>query len=335
MFAALLCITPVRAQVPKASGHGLKQNTAHTGPTGSVHIPTHYSVESSVPSIVLCAPVAEQKLYKLLKGYSSSDEFGASAVHYRNGYFYIACDNMQKIAKIKSTLPVNSNQNSLLSTGTPGSGTSNYEGITYDDHGTPNWYVVAETEPNGSVYQPRIYQFDSAFNYQDRTWADYNFVYADRNKAFEGLAWVYRGGDNYLLGMVEGTGKIVVVKKTSVDWTYVTEMTLPGGVTFDDYSDLTLYGNKIAITSQVDAAIWIGTLSETSWSLSGGTVYMLPTGNESGVVGAGTLQIYGNIEGISFITDHQIVLVSDMAHADQPTYQQIKDQSVHIFNIPE
>jgi len=283
---------------------------------------------------VLGAPVAEAKMYKLLQGYSSSDNFEASGVYYLNGYFYVACDNMYKIAKIKSTLPINSSQNSLISTGAPGSGNSNFEGITYDNNNTVNFYVVAETEKNGSVYQPRIYEYDGSLNYQSRAWADYYFTSSNNNKAFEGIAWVYRGGEDYLLGLVEETGVIAVLRKTSGDWALDATITLPSSVTFTDYSDICVYGNKIAITSQEDSQLWVGTLSSTSWTITGGTAYEFPKGSIDGVVGAGTYTLYGNIEGISFISDTQIVVVSDKAGSDQPSYQQFKDQSIHIFNLP-
>ena len=289
------------------------------------------SMSKITGATVLAAPVAEAKIYKLLKGYDSNDDFEASGVYYLDGYFYVVCDNLYKIAKIKSTLPENSSDNSLLSSG---SGSSNFEGIAYDNNNTINWFVVEESVQNGSSYQPRIREYNSSMSYQNSKWADYYFTSANKNKAFEGIAWVYRGGDDYLLGMVEGTGKVVVLKKTSGDWTYVTEITLPSSVTFDDYSDITVYGNKIAITSQEDSQLWIGTLSDTSWSITGGTAYEFPTGSNTGVVGAGTDVLYANIEGISFISDNQIVVVSDKAKSDQPDYQKYKDQSIHIFNLP-
>jgi len=294
------------------------------------------SIKSKMaPATVLAAPVAEAKVYKLLPGYDSSDVFEASGVQYLNGYFYIACDNTQKIAKIKSTLPTNSSSNSLLSTGAPGSGSSNYEGITYEAAGTPHFYVVEETVANGSSYQPRISKLGASMNYQSRDWADYNFISANSNKGFEGLAWVSRGGNTYLLGLVEGTGKIAVLLKGSSSWNLVTEITLPSSVTFTDYSDIAISASgKVAITSQVDGQLWVGTLSSSSWAITGGTAYTFPLGNSSGVVGSGTLQLYGNVEGVSFITDTQIVICSDKADSSQPSYQSYKEQTVSIFNLP-
>ncbi len=280
---------------------------------------------------VLGAPVAEAKLYKLLPGYNSGDDFEASGVYYLDGYFYVACDNRYKIPKIKSTLPINSSQNTMLSSG---SGDSGFEGITYDNNNTPNFFVVEEAVSHNGSYQPRIREYDGSMNYQNSMWADYYFTSANANKGFEGIAWVFRGGDDYILGLVEGTGDIPVLKKTSSGWTKVANITLPSSVTFTDYSDICVYGNKVAITSQQDAQLWIGTLSSTSWTITGGTAYEFPKGSSTGVVGAGSYVLYANIEGISFINDTQIVVVSDKAKSDQPSYQTYKDQSIHIFNIP-
>ncbi|GAA4450727.1 esterase-like activity of phytase family protein [Rurimicrobium arvi] len=292
--------------------------------------PSGTSTQKISGATVLGAPVAEAKVYKLMPGYNSSDNFEASGVYYLNGYFYVVCDNRYKIAKIKSTLPVNSSDNTMLSSG---SGDSGFEAITYDSWNTPNFFVAEEAVSHNGSYQPRIREYDADMNYQSSLWAEYYFTSANSNKGFEGIAWLNRGGDDYILGLVEGTGKIPVLKKTSTKWEFVTEITLPASVTFSDYSDITLYGNKIAITSQEDGQFWVGTLSTSSWSITGGTAYELPKGSSSGVVGAGTNFLYANIEGISFISDTQVVLVSDKAKSDQPSYQTYKDQSVHIFNL--
>ncbi len=285
---------------------------------------------------MLGAPVAEAKIYKLLPGYGSSDDFEASGVYCLGGYFYVACDNMQKVPKIKSTLPINSSSNSLLSTGAPGSGSSNFEAITYDSHSSANFYIVEESaNSHGSVYQPRIYKFNSSMSYTSRDWVDYYFTSANSNKAFEGIAWVYRGGNNYMLGLVEGTGKIPVLSKSSSDWVVVDSITLPSTVTFADYADITVKGDTIVVLSQEDSQFWMGKLSTTSWSIVS-TIgsYQFPLGGTDGTVGTGSNVIYGNVEGISFINDSQVVVCSDKAKSGQPAYQSYKDQSVHIFTLP-
>lgn len=283
---------------------------------------------------VLAAPIAEAKIYKLLPGYDSSSVWEGSGVQYLNGYFYIACDNMQKIAKIQSSLPINSANNTLLSTGAPGSGSSGYEGITYEANGTPHFYIVEEAVQNGSNYQPRISKMDSGMNYINRDWVNYNFTSGNANKGFEGLAWVSRGGTNYLLGLVEGTGKIPVLAYDGSKWALVTEITLPSSVTFTDFSDIAISSTgKVAITSQQDGQLWVGTLSSSSWSITGGTAYTFPLGDANGVIGAGSNQLYGNVEGVSFISDTQIVICSDKRDSSQPSYQTYKEQTVSVFNL--
>lgn len=298
---------------------------------------TLHSTNRIAGATYLGAPVAEAKVYKLLQGYSSSDAFEASGIVYVNGYFYVACDNMQKVPKIKSTLPINSSANSLLSTGSPGSGSSNWEGITYDSHSTANFYLVEESaNSHGSVYQPRIYEMNGSMSYQSRDWADYYFTSSNNNKAFEGIAWVYRGGTNYLLGIVEGTGKIPVMTHSSGgDWVVVDSITLPSSVTFADYADIIVKGDTIVVLSQEDSQFWMGKLSTTSWTVTS-TIgsYQFPLGGTDGTVGTGTNVIYGNVEGISFINDSQVVVCSDKIKSGQPGYQQYKDESIHIFTIP-
>jgi hypothetical protein len=316
-----------------------KHSTSVVSPAPPVARPKNSGTNRIAGATMLGAPVAEAKVYKLLPGYGSSDDFEASGVYYLGGYFYIACDNMQKIPKIKSTLPINSSSNTMVSTGAPGSGSSNWESITYDSHGTANFYVVEESaNSHGSVYQPRIYELDRSLNYQSRDWADYYFTSANNNKAFEGIQWVYRNDTNFMVAIVEGTGKIpVLVHSTGsgTDWVVIDSITLPPSVTFTDYAEICIKGDTIAVLSQQDSQFWLGTISSTSWTITSTIgVYQFPLGSTAGVVGAGDSILYANVEGISFINDSQIVVCSDKAKSSQPAYQQIKDQSVHIFTLP-
>ncbi|MBI3233860.1 MAG: hypothetical protein HYZ42_07425 [Bacteroidetes bacterium] len=278
----------------------------------------------------LYGPIAEKKIYKLLNGYSSSDDFEASGVYAMGSYFYMVFDNRYKIGKLLNTLPENSGSNSLLSSG---SGSSNFEGIAYDNVGTPNWYVVEESVSNGGSYYPRIREYDNSMNYQSNQWTDYSFNSSNNNKEFEGIAYIRRNNEDYLLSIVEGTGNIAVMKQSGSSWTTITEFNIP--VTFTDYSDIAIYGNKLAVTSQEDAQLWVGTLSSTSWATTGGsgTVYDFPKGSSTGVVGTGNYTLYGNVEGVSFINDSTIVTCTDKASNSQPSYQTYKDQSVQIFKL--
>jgi hypothetical protein len=285
-------------------------------------------------TLTLGAPIAEAKFYKLFTGYDSGDDFEASGVKVVGNYFYAVFDNRLKIGKVLNSLPINSNSNSLVSSG---SGNSNFEGITYDNYSTPNFYVVDENESHNGAYSPKIYEYDASMNLQSTAWAPYSFSAANSNKGFEGLVWVRRNNTDYLLGLCEGTGVIVVMQQDGNNWDLVTTFNMPTGTGMTDFSDIDISASgRVGVTSQESSKLWIGQLSTTSWGFTdGGVVYNFPTGDANGNVGAGSDVLYGNVEGVSFITDTKVVCTSDKAKSSQPSYQTIKDQSIHIFNLPQ
>ena len=304
-------------------------SACHRSNVGTVQNSGNTTLPMAVATKTLYGPLNESKVYKLLNGYNSNDDFEASGVVAQGDYFYVVFDNRYKIGKILNSLPQNSSSNSLLSSG---SGSSNFEGIAYDNYGTPNWYVVEECVKNGNTWYPRVREYDDNMNYQSNQWTDYPFNSTTNNKAFEGIAYTRRNNQDYLLSIVEGTGAIAVMQQNGSTWNKVAEFYLP--VSFNDYADIALYGNKLAVVSQEDAQLWVGELSATSWATTGSsTVYDFPKGNSSGVVGAGNLVIYGNVEGVSFINDSTIVTCTDKMASSQPAYQSYKDQSVQLFRL--
>ena len=225
---------------------------------------------------------------------------------------------------------MNSSSNTLTGSG---SGSSNFESITYDYYNTPNFYVGIESEKNGSNYYPKVREYDASLNYQSALWTDIAFNSSNNNKAMEGMAYVRRGSDDYILALIEGTGTIYVLKQTGSGW--VTQSTISAPVSFMDYSDISISGSKVAITSQEDAQLWIGTLSSTSWAFTGsGTVYDFPRCDNNGIIGAGSNILYSEIEGVSFINDSTIVTCTDKSSSSATSYQKAKDQSIQVFRIP-
>ena len=84
----------------------------------------------------------------------------------------------------------------------------------------------------------------------------------------------------------------------------------------------------MAVISQVSSALWIGSLSPSSWEVTGeGNCYAFPRDADGEI-------IYGTAEGVSWIARDQVVVVSDKTKADQDPRCRSKDQSIHIFRIP-
>lgn len=294
---------------------------------GARPLPTQPQVLIKGP---LTGPLLEKKFYKLFPGYNHADNFEASGVYALGNRYYAVFDNRWEIGSVLSALPENSAANTLTGSG---SGSSNFEAISYDPNAPGRFYVTVESEAHNGAYYPRVRQYDAALTVQSTLWTDVPFSSANSNKAFEGAAYVRRGTDDYLLGLVEGTGAIKVLNKTSAGWITVATMQVP--VTFGDYSDLDIRGTRVVVTSQQDARVWIGALDPTAWRFAGGgAIYLFPTGDAAGNVGAGNYRLYANVEGVSWVNDSTLVCVSDKADATQPSYQQFKEQSIHVFRVP-
>ena len=117
-----------------------------------------------------------------------------------------------------------------------------------------------------------------------------------------------------------GHGKVVLMKKT-VDanntciWETVRMIDIPKSAEFRDYSDIEVTASgKVAITTQEDSAMWIGTLDgvtngildpqKLEFNKKGYSVLFFPKSNEC-------LTVYCNVEGITFINDEMMLAVSD------------------------
>lgn len=278
----------------------------------------------------LVGPVVEAKIADLLPGYTSSDKFEASGVAAVGNYFYVVCDNRDAILSVYKTLRPHSNVHAVIGIRTESP--SGFEAITYNA-AAESFFVTIENQANNGEYSPRVREYSDIPSFEASLWADYTFGDDEENKGFEGNAALRRNGTDYLLGLCEGTGNIIVTKKTSSEWQYVATIAPP--VAFTDYSDIDIRNNRVLISSQEDSKLWVGTLSSTSWAFVGaGTVYNFPRGGENGVVGGpGFYKLYANIEGVSWIDDNTFVAVSDKASGKDPAYMKYKDQSIHIFKL--
>lgn len=139
-------------------------------------------------------------------------------------------------------------------------------------------------------------------------------------------------GDFYIAGLCEGNhcsesrkndaghGEVVLMKKTvasnnTCSWETVKRISIPKSAYFRDYSDIEVSSSgKVAITTQEDSAMWMGTLTgindgildpeNLAFNESDYKVFDFPKSNEC-------LTIYCNVEGITFINDEMVMAVSD------------------------
>lgn len=282
----------------------------------------------ATPNKLLTGPVAESRINTLLPGLPAGTTYEASGVFALNNSCFVVFDNLYQAGEIPLHLQP---ENSRLHDLSRHEGNPDFEAITYDA-AEQQWYIVAETELAGNRFRPVVYRYDRRFTLIDRMETDLFFAADKRNKGLEGIAFVRRNGQAYLLGLEETSNSIHVLQQQDGQWKAVAELLLP--VYFNDYADIAVLNNRVAVISQEDARIWIGQLSPSCWKFTGKhTVYTIPTGNENGETGKGNRVLYGNLEGVSFANDSTLVTCTDQVRNSQPVYQQHKDQSIQVWRI--
>jgi hypothetical protein len=281
--------------------------------------------------------VREHKIHELLPGGSADDRHEASGVCFREGYFYVIFDNSPHIARLERSLTVGHPANILLRQRGESAG---FEDIAYQEYRRRYLIIIEALLDRSGIYRPNIEEYDDDFRYQGSRWVDFGL--AGENKGMEGLACFRRDDQPYVLGLCEGNkckagkrgrvpggGRIQVFSRGEVQWDHVDTIKLPKAVQFVDYASLDVRGERVAVVSQVTSALWIGQLREDRWSfVDDGQIYWFPR-DQAGQT------LYCNIEGVSWVTPHQIVVVSDRRKPrTQAKRCRAKDQSIHLFDIP-
>ena len=280
--------------------------------------------------------VREAKVFDILDGVLDP-RLEASGVLAKDGMFYVIFDNLPHIARIGAEISASAEANYII--WQDQGHRSGFEDITHDPW-NGRYYVLIESLPRGrSRYMAKVQEYDAGFGYTGQAWLDFPL---DRpNKGIEGLACVRRQGQTYLLGLCEGNrcrggaegripggGRVHVFRRGPHQWERLSTIKLPETVRFEDYSGISISGDRVAVISQVTSALWIGRLAPSGWEVTGaGTTYALPRNADGEIV-------YGTAEGVSWIAPDQFVMVSDKAKPEQPHRCRAKDQSIHIFRIP-
>ena len=251
--------------------------------------------------------------------------------------FYVIFDNLPHIALIGAELSATAAANQVIEQ--PQGHRRGFEDIAYDPW-SHRFYVLIESLRRGpGKYMAMVQEYDGSLRYLGSAWLDFPL---DRpNKGLEGLTCVRRCGRTHLLGLCEGNrcaggakgripggGRIHVFTRGQHHWERMAKIRLPETLLFEDYSGVTVAGDRMAVVSQVSSALWIGSLAPSSWEVTGtGSCYAFPRDADGEI-------IYGTAEGVSWIARDQVAVVSDKAKPDQDRRCRSKDQSIHIFRIP-
>ena len=112
-------------------------------------------------------------------------------------------------------------------------------------------------------------------------------------------------------------------------WVHTGTIRLPRTLEFEDYSGVSVVGDRLAVVSQASSALRVGRLRGGGTDLvDDGTVFRFPTDSRGRTV-------YRTVEGVSWLGDDRVVVVSDKVKPGAGEGSgRAKDQSIHIFTIP-
>lgn len=284
--------------------------------------------------------VQEVKIGDLLRD-TGKKRYEASGVYLKDGALHIVFDDNCCLLRVRPDWLTEGDVPSMVELKGTATG---YEDLTY--HPSAGcWYCLIEaTKQKGGLLMPRIDVFNEEFSYLQSDWVE--FPLKGGNKGFEGVAILERGGQEFLLGLCEGNGcrggetgaipgkgRIQVFCREKERWVHAGTIKLPKAVQFGDYSGLDVRNGWLSVTSQVSSALWSGRIRNNppGWNTlfeNDGQILLFPRDEKGRMV-------YCNLEGISWLGDDLVVTVSDKAKDEQPGRCSRKDQSIHIFRIPE
>jgi len=181
--------------------------------------------------------VAESKLGDLL-GDLAPSSLEASGVCIKDGAAMVVFDNLAQMARVSLPLGTGTPPASLV--GLPGPGIG-YEGICWDPEARRFYLLVEELEhPDG--YKAMVEVYDERLTLMERHWGEISL--AGKNKGGEGIAYIRRRDDEFLLGLCEGNkchagkkgrkpggGRILVYMRMPTGWIRWDTVRLPNSLT--------------------------------------------------------------------------------------------------------
>ncbi len=290
----------------------------------------------------------ESPIQDLLAGDDRRDRLEASGVTKRGADLFVAFDNMSQIARLNADLSANA-AGSVWRGGQEEK--VGYEAIVWVEARSRFFTVIEAVEAveagddadkkkkkKDKRFKAQIRAFDQDMGLQSE--GAVGFEFESENKGLEGLAVL--GDGELVLGLCEGQGcrkkakeggrgvVLVLEPEEGGGWKPARELELPKLASFGDYADIAVAPDgRVAVVSQEDASIWIGALTPDAQGFQGeGKVWPLPRDADGQVC-------YCNVEGVAWIDDRRLVLVSDKAKDDQPAACRPKQESIHLFEVDD
>src|SRR5262245_39108814 len=274
--------------------------------------------------------VREEKLYRLLPGSKKRSRLEASGVALLDdATALVVFGNLNQLAHIDLSL-TRRERNRRITTTSPGEG---FEDIAIDPRRRRIFCMIEALVDAHGHSRGFVVEYNLTGRYLQGTQLRTKF--RNPNKGFEGIAHAWRGGREYIYALCEGNlgsaarrggGRVDVFRRArDGGWQASHRIHLPRSAVFKDYSAIAYRDRQLAVVSQESARVWVARIDPKARALVPGSdvVYRFPS------------KSYGNVEGIAWLSPTTLVAVSDRKKKGQAARCAEKDQSIHLFRIPD
>ena len=271
--------------------------------------------------------IREEKLHRLLPHLDDERRLEASGVILVDSRTAaVVFDNLHRVALIDLSFDaVPTNRFELM----PGLD-EGFEGIAID-RASDRLFTVVESlvENDGFV---RSFVIEGKLGRPTTTWHRMPTVFESTSKGYEGMLFETRDGADHIHLLAEaphaedGCGRLhTFARRSDGQWDRAGEIVLPKTARFDDFAGVAWEGGHIAVVSQASRRLWTAPVERLPDGpiAHEGTVYEFPE------------KSYGNVEGVAWVAPDTVVVVSDRRKKGQDNEDREKDQSIHLFRIPE
>ena len=281
-------------------------------------------------------------LFEDVKG---SVRFEASGMTVAKGYYWTVFDNMHALGHVNDQFTFKGKENILYGSGAQSD--SQYEGLAYipsRDH-----FLAVEEAALHPQYGlvPMIHELavNTTGSLDVVRKCPILYTLTHENTGVEGLSYFEQEGREYILALCEGNsctggdkgedpghGRIILAQYQpgNCTWTTVKVIHVPETAFFKDYSGLAIRGDRVAIVSQENSALWVGHFDWRTLSFDRSRperVFHFPRDGHCDIK-------YCTMEGVEWLDDVRLVFSSDKAKRNQPYRCTDKEQSLSIFALP-
>lgn len=271
--------------------------------------------------------IREEKLHRLLPQLDDKQRLEASGVLLIDSKTAaIVFDNLHRIALVDLSLEsVPTNRFELM----PGLD-EGFEGIAIDRASDRLFTVVESLIENDGIV--RGFVMEGKLGARTTTWHRMPTVFESTSKGYEGILFEERNGVEHIHLLAEapdaddGRGRLhTFARNEDGSFRRAGEVVLPRSARFDDFAGVAWEGGHMTVVSQASRRLWTAPVEHlpNGEIADEGTVYEFPE------------KTYGNVEGVAWVGPQTLVVVSDRAKKNQDEDDREKDQSIHIFRIPE